>query len=129
MKPETLLFLCAHNDDQLLGAGGTIAKYTKEGKKIITVIFSFGEMSNPLEQDIVTRRTRVIESKRVSKILGESELYYLGIKEGKFKEGIESKKIHEKIQKIIKRIKPNKIFTHSVDDPHPDHKQVHNWQI
>ena len=75
MKPETLLFLCAHNDDQLLGAGGTIAKYTKEGKKIITVIFSFGEMSNPLEQDIVTRRTRVIESKRVSTILGESELY------------------------------------------------------
>ena len=81
MKPETVLFLCAHNDDQIVGAGGTVAKYSKEGKKIITIIFSFGENSNPLEQDKVTRKTRVIESKRASRILGEEEIYYLGLKE------------------------------------------------
>lgn len=129
MKPETVLFLCAHNDDQIVGAGGTVAKYTKEGKKVITVIFSFGEMSNPLEQDKITRKTRVIESKRAAKVLGESEIYYLGLKEGKFTREIESKRIHEKIEKLIKRTKPKKIFTHSIDDPHPDHQAIYKFTL
>ena len=43
-RKEAVLFLCAHNDDQLIGAGGTIAKYAKEGKKIVTIVFSFGEI-------------------------------------------------------------------------------------
>lgn len=125
MKQESILFLCAHNDDQVIGAGGTVAKYSKEGKKIVTVIFSFGESSNPFEQDIFTKKTRVIESKRASKVLGEHEIYYLGLKEAQFKEEINAKNIYEKIEKIIKRIKPTKIFTHSIDDPHPDHKQLY----
>ena len=126
---ESILFLIAHNDDQLIGAGGTIAKYAKEGKKVVTIIFSFGESSNPLEQDIFTRRTRVKESKQAAKVLGEDEVYYLALKENKFKEEIEGKKILDKIEKIIKRIKPKKIFTHSNDDPHPDHKAVHNFTM
>ncbi len=129
MKPESILFLCAHNDDQIIGAGGTISKYSKEGKKIITIVFSFGEMSNPLEQDIHTRKTRVLESKKAAKLLGEEELYYLGLKEGRFKEEIEKKKIGEKIAKIIKRVKPSKIFTHSIDDPHPDHRAVYYFTL
>lgn len=129
MKPETILFLCAHNDDQIVGAGGTVVKYAKEGKKIVTIIFSFGESSNPLEQDTLTRKTRVIESKRASKILGESEMYYLGLKEIHFKEEINSKNIYEKIENIITRVKPSKIFTHSIDDPHPDHKNVYNFTM
>ena len=128
-KTEAVLFLCAHNDDQLIGAGGTIAKYSKEGKKIVTIVFSFGERSNPLEQDIHTRKTRVLESKRAAKVLGEDELYYLALKENNFREEIRTRNIHKKIQKIMKRIKPKKIFTHSIDDPHPDHKAVYNFTM
>ena len=129
MKQETVLFLCAHNDDQLIGTRGTIAKYTKEGKKVVSVIFSFGESSNPLEQDIHTRKTRVKESKQAQKLLGEDELYYLGLTESKFNKQIKEKNIHDKIENIIKRIKPSKIFTHSIDDPHPDHKAVYNFTL
>jgi len=126
---ETVLFLIAHNDDQLIGAGGTMAKYAKEGKRIVTVIFPFGESSYPFEQDFFTRKKRVIESKRASKLLGETELYYLGLKETKFKEEIPEKKIDEKIGNVIKRIKPAKIFTHSMDDPHPDHRAVYEFTM
>ncbi len=30
--PEKILIICAHNDDHILGLGGTIANYLKEGK-------------------------------------------------------------------------------------------------
>ncbi|MBT4858341.1 PIG-L family deacetylase [archaeon] len=127
MKQESVLFLIAHNDDQLLGAGGTIAKYAKEGKKVITIIFSFGESSQPFIQDHHTRKVRVKESKRAQKILGEEELYYLGLTETKFPEEIKQRDIHTKIKNIIKKNKPSKIFTHSMDDPHPDHRAVYNF--
>ena len=128
-KPESILFLCAHNDDQIVGAGGTIAKYAKEGKNIVTVVFSFGEITVLHLQEKIGRKTRVIESKRAGKLLGENELYYLGLKESNFKAEIEEKDIQTKVKNIIKRVKPDKIFTHAVDDPHPDHKVVHKFTM
>ena len=126
---ERILFLCSHNDDQLVGAGGTIAKYSKEGKKIVTIIFSFGEFSMPHMQEKITRKTRVLESRRASKIIGESEVCYLGLTEGQFGKEIEEKKIYDKIKYIVKKINPSKIFTHSIDDPHPDHRAVYYFTI
>lgn len=128
-KPESILFLCAHNDDQIVGAGGTIAKYAKEGKNIVTVIFSFGEVSLPHLQEKISKKTRVIESKRAAKLLGENELYYLGLKEGNFKTEIEEKDIQTKIINIVKRVKPSRIFTHAIDDPHPDHRAVYRFTM
>jgi len=128
-RPETILFFCAHNDDQIVGAGGTVAKYSKEGKKVITIVFSFGEFSSPHLKEKVVRKKRVKESKRASKLLGESELYYLGLKEGNFKEEIKERNIHDKIKKIIEKIKPDRIFTHAVDDPHPDHRAVYGFTM
>jgi N-acetylglucosamine malate deacetylase 1 len=126
---DTVLFLCAHNDDQIVGAGGTIAKYSKEGRKIVTVIFSYGETSLPHMQEKISRKTRVLESKKAAKLLGESEVYYLGLKEGNFRKEIEEKDIYSKIKVILKRIKPSKIFTHSIDDPHPDHRAVYAFTM
>ncbi len=126
---DSVLFLCAHNDDQVIGGGGTIAKYVKEGKKVVTVIFSFGEFSLPHLQEKFSRKTRVIESKKAAKLLGESEVYYLALKEGEFKKEVQKKNIFNKVGIIIKRIKPSKIFTHSLDDPHPDHRQVYAFTM
>jgi N-acetylglucosamine malate deacetylase 1 len=126
-SPESILFLCAHNDDQIIGGGGTIAKYAKEGKKIYTVIFSFGETSLPHYTEQESKVTRVLESKKAAKVLGETETYYLGLKEGNFEREINEKQISDKIDIIIKRIRPSKIFTHSIDDPHPDHREVYNF--
>jgi len=126
-KKESILFLCAHNDDQLVGAGGTIAKYSKEGKSVVTIIFSFGEASLPHLQEIESRKTRVKESKQAAKILGENSVHYLGLTEGKFLEEAENKQISKKLKKLISRIKPKRIFTHAPDDPHPDHRAVNKF--
>ena len=53
-------------------------------------------------------------------------LEFFGLKEGHFKDEFKEKKLKKKIKEFIKKKKPSKIFTHSKDDPHPDHKAVHN---
>ena len=60
----TTLVFAAHPDDEVLGAGGTIAKLSREGEDIISVIFSYGEGSDPLKEPESLIQERVKESKR-----------------------------------------------------------------
>ncbi|MBW2977759.1 PIG-L family deacetylase [Candidatus Woesearchaeota archaeon] len=121
-KQENILVICAHNDDQIIGAGATLAKYSKLGKNVNTLIFSYGERSLPHLKPSIVIKTRVTESHKSDKIMGGSGVSYFGLKEGKFLAN--KNKVKEKIKDIIKQKKPSKIFTHSIDDPHPDHRAV-----
>ncbi len=123
---DTVLVFCAHNDDHVIGAGGTLARYAKEGIEVITVIFSYGESTHPWLRQEEAIKMRVGESHKADIIIGGGKLYYLGLKEGKFPEGIRQKKRKAKIRRLINIIRPVKIFTHSLDDPHPDHRAVYN---
>ena len=121
----TVLVFCAHNDDQIIGCGGTLANLSKDGYIIKTIIYSYGARSHPhLQHDLIVK-TRVAESLRSDKILGGSGIAYFGLLEGRLPAEIEHKRIREKVRWIITRERPVKIFTHSVDDPHPDHRAVH----
>lgn len=123
---DCVLVFCAHNDDNIIGAGGTIAKYAKEGKRVVTIIFSYGEMSHPHLREKLVIETRVKESHKAQAILGEEEVIYLGLKEGNFVQSAKDKNIDSNIKKIIRENKPSKILMHSIDDPHPDHQAVYD---
>ena len=123
-KKEAIVVFCAHNDDQIVGVGGTLAKYAEEGKNVYTAIFSYGESSHPHLKNHVTRNMRMREAARSDKVLGGKGIYYFGLREGSFPKGIEENKIRKSIAQIIKKRNPTKIFTHSSDDPHPDHRAV-----
>jgi LmbE family N-acetylglucosaminyl deacetylase len=125
MKDSVICF-CAHNDDQIIGAGGTLTKYAAEGKDVTSIVFSYGEQSHPHLRTRVTVQMRVKESHRAAKILGGQHTLYLGLKEGNFSEEFEKKNLASRLKKILTEKKPSKIFTHSVDDPHPDHRAVYS---
>ncbi len=124
--PEKILVICAHNDDQILGAGGTLAKAVKEGGSFATIIFSYGESSHPHLREEIIRKKRLKEAEKSDKILGGSGIIFFGLKDLHFEKGIKEKKIKSKIIEAINEHKPTKIFTHSNDDAHPDHREVHN---
>jgi len=123
-KKEAIVVFCAHNDDQIVGAGGTLAKYADEGKDFYTVIFSYGESSHPHLKNHITKSMRIKEAAKSDQILGGKAIYYFGLREGKFPKDIKEKRVKQGIKNMIKSKKPLKIFTHSKDDPHPDHRAV-----
>jgi len=126
MKKENILVCCSHSDDQIFGPGATLAKYAQQGKNIYTVVFSYGEKGILLLKPEIVTKIRVKEAIKADEVIGGKKVEFFDLKEGKFKQDIEKKNIIEKLSKIIKKIKPTKIFTHSIDDPHPDHKAVYN---
>ncbi|MBT3303980.1 PIG-L family deacetylase [Candidatus Woesearchaeota archaeon] len=120
---ENVLILCAHPDDEVFGVGGTIAKYVNDGNKVTSVIFSYGEKALPWLKPEEVVKIRKNESLRAAKVIGTHNTIFLGLAEGKI--GDASKKIQNELKVIIKKIDPSKIFTHSLDDPHADHRAVY----
>lgn len=123
---ETIIACASHGDDLEIGMGGTLAKYSKEGKRIIAVIFSYGEMSSPwLRKDLLIKE-RVRETKKIGKFIGCSETIFLGLRDRNLGDDIKKYNIKKKLINIIKKYKPSKVFTHSDSDAHQDHREVSN---
>lgn len=123
-KKETILVFAAHNDDHVLGAGGTLAKYAREGKRVITIVFSYGETSHPHLKPKIIMEQRYRESIQSEHILGTSGIFYLGLKEGRFLRQYKNLGLKKKLANIIAEEKPSKIFTLGPGDAHPDHRAV-----
>lgn len=128
-KKENILVFCAHSDDQVFGPGATLAKYAREGKDVYTYIFSYGEASLAWLKRKVAVKTRVKEARKADRIIGGKKVFFFGIREGRFVEDIKKKRMLKKIERVIEEKKPIKIFTHSLNDPHPDHRVVCNTII
>lgn len=122
---KRVLIICAHSDDQVIGAGGTIAKLAKQGAQVRTFICSFGEQSHPHLQQIDIRKTRVLESKKANALLGGGSVLFLGMREGRFAEDYHKYQWESKLLHHLHDFKPDCILTHSSDDPHFDHRATH----
>ncbi len=123
-KSEKVLVFSAHSDDFVLGAGGTIAQYTQQGKKVHIVVFSYGEKSHPWLKRAVIKKLRAAEALQAAKIL-RSTIQILDLHEFSFMEDYQQEQMKELLLKLILRQKPLKLFTHSQEDPHPDHNAVY----
>jgi LmbE family N-acetylglucosaminyl deacetylase len=110
-------------DDAEIGMGGALLRYLDEGKEIIQIIFSRGEKSHPHLKSSIIAKTRKKESKKVADEIGITKLIYFNLEDTKLNEKI-TKATKEKLEKIIKKYKPDKIFTLPAKDAHPDHRAV-----
>lgn len=120
MKKENILCIVAHGDDEIIGVGGTIARYSSEGKNIISLILLYGEKSEPWLKEDYLIKARVKESQIVDQYLGVKKTIFLGIKEKDYKK-LNEEKVKQKIKNIILKYKPIKIFTHA-SDTHHEHR-------
>lgn len=110
-----VMFIGAHPDDIELGAGGTLIKHIREGDEIFYVVLTKGERGgNPKERE-----------KELLEVIN-----YLGIRNYKifdFPDTLLNTKFNEikdELEKLINEFKPDRIYTHSLNDGHQDHRTV-----
>lgn len=126
---QTLKLLCifAHPDDESMGMGGTLAKYSAEGVETYLVCASRGERGwfGPEDQDPGLERLGQIRMKELEnavKELGMRGLHFLDYIDG----DVDQANPFEIISKIvthIRRIQPQVVVTFPPDGQygHPDH--------
>lgn len=108
-----LMVITVHPDDAELGAGGTIAKYIAEGKKVGIIDLTKGELGTR-----GTAETRKEEAARAADILGVQVRENLGLRDGFFANNEESQLT---IIACIRQYRPEIVITNALDDRHPDH--------
>ncbi|MCB9202705.1 MAG: bacillithiol biosynthesis deacetylase BshB1 [Flavobacteriales bacterium] len=108
-----ILAFGAHPDDVELGCAGTLAKSISEGKSVVIVDLTQGELGSR-----GTVETRYNEAEKAGEILGIQERINLKLEDGFFENNRENQL---KIIQLIRRYQPRIIITNPPTDRHPDH--------
>ena len=120
---KKILVIAAHADDEALGCGGVMARHAAEGCKVHTIFLADGVISRK-NANLQNVQTRQKAAKSAMKILGVSSFHFLGFPDNQM-DRIPQLEIVQKIEGIIKTIKPNIIYTHFHGDLNIDHKITH----
>jgi bacillithiol biosynthesis deacetylase BshB1 len=112
MKAEVLVF-AAHPDDAELACSGTILRLVAQGKKVVIVDLTRGEMGTR-----GTAATRKAEANASTKILGLADRWQLNLPDTTF--GNSREEQHLLIQ-AIRHFKPEIVLANAFQDRHPDH--------
>lgn len=119
---KKILVILAHQDDETIGCGGSIRKWSTSGA-VIEVCFmtdgGTGVEQGTAGDNIVN--DRMVEAQQAATILGVSKISSLSIPCQKI---INKKQNFHKVIKLIRQSRPDLIITHSDVCKHRDHKRT-----
>jgi len=119
---DIVLIVAAHPDDEVLGCGVTINKYTKMGNKVYVIYMSDGVTSRNEDSNIEMRNSAAFSS---CQILGAETPKFLCLPDNKM-DTIPFLDIVQSLEKLIDTINPSIVFTHHSGDLNIDHRLTHD---
>lgn len=123
-----ILVLGAHDDDVILGAGGSIVRHINKGDSVSVVVFTTGHTShqavlgiteNPSPVEVARKRRE--EIMKAMAYLGVGNLYFLDIPTREVSDRLEEAEM--KLRKIFSIVRPDVVYFNA-PDAHTDHKGV-----
>jgi len=125
---KIILIIAAHPDDEVLGCGGSIAKWSNDGSDVNVIIMAEGSTSRDSKRN---RENRKDDLSHLAKSATEAG-GVLGIKSVKLMEfpdnrmdSIDLLYVIKTIENYIEKIKPDVVVTHHSGDLNIDHQIVH----
>jgi LmbE family N-acetylglucosaminyl deacetylase len=125
----TTLVVAPHCDDESLGVGGTIARLSAEGRRVVVAVLTgHGEQTHPLwpraEFDTVRE-----EAREACRVLGVSELLFREIPAARVAE-IPPHVINNVTREVLESVKPEQLFVPFSFDLHKDHRELfHSFSV
>lgn len=125
MPGRTIVVVQAHQDDGDFYCGGSVARWCRQGDRVIYVVVTDGSKGtmDPDQDPASLAEIRRQEQERAAEVLGVSECLFLGYPDGDL---VPDLGLREKLVAIYRRYRPHLVVTH---DPswktyllHPDHR-------
>jgi N-acetylglucosamine malate deacetylase 1 len=117
---NNILVIAPHPDDEVLGCGGTIKRFSSKGDKTYVLIATRGKPEMYSEERILNVRKEAMEAHR---ILGVSETRFLNFPAPDL-DLISLAEISEAISSVITELEIDTLFLPHRGDIHNDHKAV-----
>jgi LmbE family N-acetylglucosaminyl deacetylase len=109
-SPKRALMICAHDDDEVIGCGGTIRKLCSEGTEVTTLIFAVGnEGYSRADQKEIIIEQRKKERAAAGEILGTKQ--YLTYDYQDF-ENLDCENVYRVIMAAVREVRPELVLTH-----------------
>lgn len=115
-----ILVIAPHPDDEVLGCGGIIKKYSEKGDEVFLCIVTKAYAPDWSESFITEREKEIKLSNEVLKI---KKTFFLDLPTVKL-DTIPQKQLNDLISKIVEEVKPEIVFIPFSGDINKDHKLV-----
>lgn len=129
---KSVLIVAAHPDDEVLGCGGTIARYVDKGRTVHVVILAEGATSRTpsRDRDAAAEQLSVLaEAARLAaSILGVTTLELLSFPDNRM-DGVDRLDVVKAIEEIVAIHQPSTVITHFGGDVNVDHRVTHDAVI
>ncbi|MEN8614830.1 PIG-L deacetylase family protein [Dehalogenimonas sp. THU2] len=126
MDKADVLVIMAHPDDPEFSSGATIARLTREGKRVVYVICTAGDKGTS-DRDMTPAKLveiRMVEQRAAAAVLGVAEVVFLGYPD----QGLEATPdLRKELVRLVRGYRPDLVITHSPYQRyiwwHRDHRQ------
>ncbi len=120
-QTETVLVVTPHPDDAEGGAGGTIARWTREGKKVVLVVCTNGDKgtSDRSISPATLAKTREREQLAAAETLGIAEVVFLRFPDQNLED---CREFRMALVRQIRRHKPDLVVTIDPNRPYIRHR-------
>lgn len=122
---QKIIVIAPHPDDEILGCGGLMSKYAKEGREVYVLVITRGTPKLYSDDRIVNVRKEALDA---HKILGVKETVFLDFHAPELDQ-TSLAEISMEISKVIKKLAIDTIFIPHRGDIHSDHRVVYNASI
>jgi len=122
-----ILIVAAHPDDEILGCGGSMAKWVKDGHEVHVLILAEGSTSRDKIRDRANHEkelTHLASSAReAGDIIGINSLKLLDYPDNRM-DSVDLLDVVKTIESFVEKIQPNIVVTHHSGDLNIDHRIV-----
>ena len=122
---KTVLVLAPHPDDAEFFAGGTLARFAREGARVVLVVASDGRRGSFQEEPETLAARRAEEARRAAAVLGAEPPILLGHPDLEL-DLLPAGLLRQQFVRAIREFRPDVVFAPDplAPDPHPDHRAV-----
>ncbi len=111
---EVVLAVGAHPDDVEIGIGGVLLRHVAQGHDVTVLTLTDGEFGG-------SASARLAESQRAADLMS-ARLIHADLQDTSISEGGAT---IATIRQAVEEIKPSTVYTHTLNDVHQDHRNVH----
>ena len=123
-----VLVIAAHPDDEVLGCGGSMAKWSKLGYEVNVIILSEGSTSRDKKRNRKKHKEYLNElnicATNACKILGIQSVELLNYPDNRM-DKVDLLDIVKTVEAFIEKLKPEIVVTHHSGDLNIDHQIIH----
>ena len=118
-----MLVIAAHPDDEVLGCGGTIARFAREGARVHVAFLADGVSSREgaPAAELDARRSA---ARRAGEILGVGSMSFGDFPDNRM-DTVPLLDVIKVIEGLIGEHAPDAVFTHHAGDVNVDHRRIH----